>query len=121
AAVAALAQHLDLPDLKTRIAVYGHSLGAAAVLQYAAVEGAQRAVLIAPFTTMLAMARRKVGWPLCNLLRHPFDNEACARVLRDRGTPVLVVHGSEDRVIHVTMGRHLADLAGGIFVEVAGA
>lgn len=121
AAVAALAQHLDLPDLKARMAVYGHSLGAAAVLQYAAVEGAQRVVLIAPFTTMMAMARRKVGWPLCLLLRHPFDNEACVRVLRERGTPVLVVHGSNDQVIPVAMGRRLADLAGGTFIEVPGA
>jgi len=117
-AVAALAKRLGDADLKQRIAVYGHSLGAAAAMQYAQAEGAERAVLIAPFTTMMAMARRRVGWPLCELLRHRFDNETAARVLRAAGTPVLVVHGGRDGVIPLAMGERVADLAGGTLIAV---
>jgi len=77
AAVAALAARLGEPEvaLSARAGVLGHSLGCAAALQYAAACRVRRAVLVSPFTTMLAMARRRVGWPLCHLLHHRFDNE----------------------------------------------
>jgi pimeloyl-ACP methyl ester carboxylesterase len=121
AAVAALAAHLADATVNERIAVYGHSLGAAAVLQYAAVEPVRRVVCIAPFTTMRAMARRRVGWPLCTLLDHNFDNEACVTILRQREIPMLIVHGTEDRVIPVEMGRRLAEVSGAAYIEVPGA
>ena len=110
-AVAALADHLHLAaaDLAPRLGVLGHSLGCAAALQYAARHPVQRAVLVAPFTSMLAMARRKVGWPLCEVLTHRFDNRARLAEMFAAGAPaVTIVHGDADEIIPVTMGRALA-------------
>lgn len=117
-AVAALASQVEDPDLAQKISVYGHSLGAAAALQYAQAHGAQRVVLIAPFTSMLAMARRRVGWPLCELLAHRFDNVAAVRALRKLEVPILVVHGQRDGVIPYAMGEAVAEAGGATFIGV---
>lgn len=121
AAVAALGGYLQVSDIQGRMAGYGHSLGAAAVFQYATAHGAQRVVAVAPFTSMLAMARRKVGWPLCQLLQHRFDNLAAATVCAQRSIPVLVVHGGADSIIPVAMGRAIAVAAHGYIIEVPSA
>jgi len=117
-AVAALARHVEDPTLADKVSVYGHSLGAAAALQYAQAHGAQRVVLIAPFTSMLAMARGRVGWPLCELLVHRFDNVAAVRALRKKDVPILVVHGQRDAVIPFAMGEQVAAAGGATFIAV---
>lgn len=127
AAFAALAAHLALPaaDLARRSAVLGHSLGAAAACQFAARHAVARVVLVAPFTDLRAMARRSVGWPLCWLLRGNFDNRARLAEITTRvpAPPVVILHGDEDEVIPVAMGRALAAGLGGraTYHEIAGA
>ncbi|MBA3701205.1 MAG: alpha/beta fold hydrolase [Planctomycetes bacterium] len=110
-AVVLLAAHLGLvlDEVHRRAGAVGHSLGAAAALQYAVKHPLRRLVLISPFTTMTAMARRTVGWPLCELLVHRFDNVARVGELAVRGLPpTTIVHGGHDEFIPVTMGRDLA-------------
>lgn len=123
--LAALARHLDTTttELEARSSVLGYSLGSAAALQYAAKHPVQRIVLVAPFTTMLEMARRSVGYPLCELLRHRYDNvSALAAVQRHRPTPLVVMHGSADELIPLEMGRALsAQVPGSRFELVPGA
>jgi uncharacterized protein len=111
AAVAALAAHLHVtaPELAPRLAVFGHSLGCAAALDYAASQPVARIVLVAPFTTMLAMARKVIGWPLCEVLVHRFDNRACLDTIVAAGSPpITIIHGTADEVIPIAMGRELA-------------
>jgi pimeloyl-ACP methyl ester carboxylesterase len=90
--------------------VIGHSIGCGAGLQFAARWNVDRVVLIAPFTTMREMARRVVGWPLCHLLLHNFDNRArLAELAARRLEPeVVLFHGTDDEVIPFEMGRSLA-------------
>jgi pimeloyl-ACP methyl ester carboxylesterase len=111
AAVGALAARLGVAraDLEARCAVFGHSLGCAAALQYAAAHRVARIVLVSPFTSMLDMARRTVGWPLCQLLHHRFDNRArLAEIAATGAPPTVIFHGTDDEVIPVAMGRDLA-------------
>jgi pimeloyl-ACP methyl ester carboxylesterase len=109
-AVAALADHLGTTPaaLAPRLGAAGQSLGAAAALMAAETFSLNRVVLIAPFTTMTEMGRLVVGWPLCLLNRHRYDNRRALAAVRARGGRVWIVHGAEDEAIPVSMARELA-------------
>ena len=115
AAVVALSSHLDCDEdavLRPRLAVLGQSLGGAAGLQAATHYEIRRIVLVAPFTTMVDMARTTVGSLYCQLVRHRWDNVARLAELTET-TPdvrVSILHGLDDRIIPVTMSRSLVSM-----------
>lgn len=120
-AVVLLAAHLglDVAEVHRRAAGIGHSLGAAALLNYAVKHPLRRLILISPFTTMKDMARRTVGWPLCELLEHRFDNHARLADLAATGLPpITIIHGDRDQLIPLAMGRELAAAHPGIHLSV---
>ena len=109
---AALAQlQKKLANHEPPLCVIGHSLGCGVALQFAAKHNVERVVLLAPFTSLRAMAKGMVGWPLDYLLRHNFDNRACLAELAKRQPQprVIIFHGTADEVIPFRMGRALAD------------
>lgn len=112
------------PDLGSRLRVTAHSLGCAAALEFARRQPVRELTLAAPFTSMLDMAQRTVGWPLCQVLTERWDNRAAlAAVLAATPKPaVRVFHGGEDTLIPPRMGRELAEAHGLSFtlVERAG-
>jgi pimeloyl-ACP methyl ester carboxylesterase len=111
AAFEALMRHLQATaaDLKPRLAVLGHSLGAAAALMAAEDLDLRRGVLLSPFTSMTDMGRIVLGWPLCHLNLHRFDNrKALRRIAAREGAKFIIFHGAADEVIPVGMGRDLA-------------
>jgi uncharacterized protein len=124
-AVALLAKHLgvSVEHIHAHACGLGHSLGAAALTQYAEIHPLQRLILISPFTTMKAMAQRSVGWPLCELLTHRFDNQKNLNKIADLGLPpTTIIHGARDGFIPPEMGRALAQAHPSItFVAVEGA
>lgn len=126
-ALAALAADLKLDPkiLYRHLNVLGYSIGGAAALQLAAGHDVERVVLISPFTSTMAMARATVGWPLCLLLRHRFDNRArLAELGRRLPRPaVVILHGGADTLVPVRMGRELAGIMPGWieYHEIAGA
>lgn len=110
AAVEALARHLKLTAemLRPRLAVLGHSLGCAAGLMAAEDQGVKKVVLISPFTTMTEMGQRVLGWPLCYLNLHRFDNRKSLAAVVQKGAVVAIFHGTADEVIPISMARELA-------------
>jgi uncharacterized protein len=111
AAVEALTKHLHCSqvELQPRLAVLGHSLGCAAALMAADDLDVRRGVLLSPFTTMTEMGRIVLGWPLCHLNLHRFDNRrTLSHVVSRAGARMVIFHGAEDEVIPVRMGRELA-------------
>jgi pimeloyl-ACP methyl ester carboxylesterase len=110
AASAALAGHLKMtPEaLRPRLAVLAHSIGCAAGLMAAEDLGVKRVVLVAPFTTMTEMGRRVLGWPLCYLNLHRFDNRKSLAAVVKQGARVTIFHGTADGVIPVSMSCELA-------------
>jgi pimeloyl-ACP methyl ester carboxylesterase len=114
AAFASLAVKLNMPEasLEKDLGVLGLSLGCATGLNFAVRHPVDRVILLAPFTRMRDMARRMVGWPLCLLLRHNFDNGARLSELAARASPprVTIFHGDADTTIPISMGRQLAAL-----------
>ncbi len=111
-AFCALAGRLGVDEaaLGKKTSLLGHSLGAAAALDFAVGQPVRSVVLLAPFTSMGAMARRVVGNPMALLLRHEFDNRARLAELAALPRPpkVRIVHGTSDQVVPVDMGRSLA-------------
>lgn len=108
----ALAAHLGVApaSFEGRLSLLGHSLGCATALQFAPAHRIERIVLLAPFTTVVAVAERMVGWPLCYFVPDNYDNEArLAEVAKLTPRPtVAIVHGARDSVVPVEMGRRLA-------------
>lgn len=100
----------DDAEFRARTGVIGHSLGCAAGLIAADRLQLRRAVLCAPFTTMTDMARRVIGWPLCYINRHRFDNIARLTAITARGAQVRIFHGRDDEAIPISMGRKLSAL-----------
>ncbi len=103
-----------------RIVIWGESLGTAFAVRLGGDVPAAAVVLEAPFTSMLDMARRQYPFvPADRLLKDRL--ESLARIPRV-AAPVLVMHGSDDRLIPPGMGRALAAAArDGRFVLIDGA
>lgn len=110
---------VSVAELQARTSLLGYSIGSAVALDYAVRHPVQRIVLVAPFTSMLDMARLSVGSPLCYLLRHRYDNVASLRALQARSLPPLtILHGASDSFIPSRMGAELAALAPGARFEL---
>ncbi len=111
-ALESLAAHLgvEVAAFRGKTGSAGHSLGAAAALIFATNHPVEKLILISPFTRMIDMARQVVGWPLCNVLRHRFDNFARLEELAESDAPprVLIYHGSDDTIVPVEMAAELA-------------
>ena len=86
------------------------SIGCGTGLNFAVKHPADRIILAAPFTSLRDMARRTVGWPLCWLLMHNYDNRARLADLSARGHPprIDIFHGDDDQTVPISMGRELA-------------
>lgn len=112
-AVTTLAEKLGVPEneLAPRLCVVGVSLGAAAALEFAAGHPIQRAVLIAPFTTLREEAARLFSKPASYLLLENYDNRSRLRELAERESPprVAIFHGTADTLIPASMGQELAE------------
>ncbi len=103
----------------TRIAVYGRSIGSAVALYLATERPVRAVVLDSPFTSGRDMAKEHYSFLPSALIRLGLDNIARAKRLK---VPLLVFHGSEDRIAPVEMGRSVARAGHAEeFVEIPGA
>jgi fermentation-respiration switch protein FrsA (DUF1100 family) len=108
AAYAALAtQHGVDPR---RIFVYGRSLGSAVATYTADRHAVAGLILESPFTSALAMARHLYGFLPPFILRLSLDNLSTIKRVR---CPVLLFHGTADRLVPTAMGMQLAAAAAG--------
>ena len=90
----------------TRIALYGHSLGSAVAAELASDHPPAVLLLEAPFTSARDMARAMLVLPVAAawraIARVHFDTRAVVASLH---VPVSVVHGENDGIIPIRMGR----------------
>jgi fermentation-respiration switch protein FrsA (DUF1100 family) len=89
-----------------RIIFHGRSLGAGVVCSLARHRRPVAMILQSPFISVARLA----AWYLIPrpLVLDPFDNAA---VLRNLDVPVLIQHGTEDRIIPISHGRRLQEIA----------
>ncbi|TDU66093.1 alpha/beta hydrolase family protein [Prosthecobacter fusiformis] len=111
AAFDALAKHLNQSpeQLRPRLGVVAHSIGCAAGLMAASELNISKIVLISPFTTMTDMGKLLLGWPLCHVNMHRFDNRRELAQVVEQGAKVVIFHGTADEVIPISMSRELAE------------
>ena len=110
AALRALFARLHMQENQCAICTIGHSLGAAAALDFATQCDVQRIVAIAPFTTLRDEAATIIGRPLASLMADNYDNcENLQRVFaRNPAVQVAIFHGTGDEVIPFRLGQKLA-------------
>jgi hypothetical protein len=105
---------------RERIYVYGRSLGSAVAIRTAADYPTSGLILESPLTSARDMAARSYRIFPRFLVRLQLDNLATIRRVR---CPVLVFHGTADRLVPMEMGRRVAAAAPGPaeFVMIEGA
>lgn len=118
AAYAALAAR---PEVDAgRIVAYGRSLGTAVATWLAGRRPVAGLVLESPFTNAREMARQQYGLFPRFVLRLKLDNLGTIAAVR---APILVMHGTADRLVPISMGQRVAAAARSPveFVPIAGA
>jgi uncharacterized protein len=91
-----------------QVAIHGRSLGGAVAVQLAAKVDPGALVMESTFTSLVELAQEHYRFlPIGSLLAHRFmSRDFAGRV----SCPVLVAHGSADRIVDVRHGRELARL-----------
>ncbi|MFA5949913.1 MAG: alpha/beta fold hydrolase [Hyphomicrobium sp.] len=91
------------------IFVYGESLGTGVAAQVAAARASAGLILDAPFTSMLDLAT--LHYPQLPARWLMSDHYRTTDYIRRVKAPLLILHGEEDTIIPVGMGRAVFDLA----------
>jgi pimeloyl-ACP methyl ester carboxylesterase len=115
---AVAADYAGRGDGFTRV-FYGRSLGTGLAAVLASEVQPDLTILASPYLGMAALADEHYPWVPKAVLRYPLSTaEALPRVK----TPVLMLHGTEDRLIDISHSHRLKALAPGVrLVEVVGA
>lgn len=92
-----------------RIVLYGESLGSGIAVQVAAQRPVAGIILDAPYTSMVDLAA--VHHPLLPSRWLMTDRYETARTIGTVKAPLLIVHGEEDDIVPVEMGRALDAIA----------
>ena len=123
-ALSALAHRLHVDEAQLTLCVIGHSLGAAAAVDFAVHRRVQRIVLAAPFTSLRDEAATIVGQHLARLLLENYDNRGNLLEIYKRNPQarIAIFHGTDDNDIPVQMSRALAkEFPAIIYHEIGGA
>jgi len=115
----ALADHLKISQevLSLRLCALGHSLGTGAAVNFALQIPLKRLILIAPFTSLNDLTIHRYGYiagTFLNLVNpEKYDNnKALGHIIMHSSRPeIIIVHGADDMVIPVEMGRNLAAIS----------
>jgi uncharacterized protein len=105
--------HAQRPDLP--MAIIGRSLGTGLAADLAITAHPRLTVLIAPYLSMVQMAREQFAWVPSGLLRYPLATDL---TLPQVAGPVLLLHGSRDALIPVEHSQALVRLAPGAQLQV---
>jgi pimeloyl-ACP methyl ester carboxylesterase len=99
-----------LGPLPGPILVWGHSLGTYVAAKMASEGRAAGLILESPYTSITTMAWARYPYvPVPWLISDPFDTTALIPSIQ---VPVLIIHGQDDPLIPIAMGRDLANRLG---------
>lgn len=87
--------------------IYGRSLGTGLATKLASEVSADLLVLVSPYTSMTQIAREYYPWVPHQLLRYPLRSDLLLPKVRSK---ILLIHGTEDKVINIEHSRQLQKL-----------
>jgi uncharacterized protein len=90
------------------IVIYGRSLGSALAVALARDVHPQLLVLVSPFTSLSATAAQAYPWAPGWILKYPLRTDT---MIGDVKSPILLVHGSDDKLIPLAHSERLKALA----------
>jgi uncharacterized protein len=88
--------------------IYGRSLGTGLAASLARDVNPRLLILVSPFTSLAAAAAREYPWAPAWILKFPLHTDA---VISDVKSPILLIHGSDDRLIPPADSKKLKALA----------
>lgn len=90
------------------IVIYGRSLGTALAASLARDVQPRLLVLVSPFSSLAASAAQAYPWAPEWVLKYPLRTDA---IIGDIKSPILLIHGSEDKLIPLAHSERLKALA----------
>ena len=90
------------------IVIYGRSLGTALAASLARDVQPRLLVLVSPFSSLSASAAQAYPWAPGWVLKYPLRTDA---IIGDINSPILLIHGSEDKLIPLSHSERLKALA----------
>ena len=90
------------------IVIYGRSLGTALAASLARDVQPRLLVLVSPFSSLAASAAHAYPWAPGWVLKYPLRTDA---IIGDIKSPILLIHGSEDKLIPLAHSERLKALA----------
>jgi alpha-beta hydrolase superfamily lysophospholipase len=90
------------------IVIYGRSLGTALAASLARDVEPRLLVLVSPFSSLAASAAQAYPWAPEWVLKYPLRTDA---IIGDVKSPILLIHGSEDKLIPLSHSERLKALA----------
>ena len=92
-----------------KIVLYGESLGTSVAIEVGQNRDFAGIILEAPFTSMIDIGQKHYPYlPVKLLLKDKYVNK---NKIRNVKSPVLVMHGKEDKIVPFYMGKKIYDLA----------
>ncbi len=104
-----------------KVMVIGESLGTGVAVQLAAQRDVGMLLLSAPYTAIVDIAQQRYPWiPVRFLMKDKFQS---INYITDVTAPILIQHGTDDRLVPFALGQELASVAGDsvTFIPVEGA
>lgn len=91
-----------------RVVVLGRSLGTGLATAWAARHQPDLTILVSPYLSLQALAAEHYPWVPAGVVRYPLRSDAAVTRI---GKPVLLLHGTQDRLIPPAHSDRLAGLA----------
>ena len=91
------------------IIIYGESLGTGVATEIAQKKNFAGIILESPFTSMVAAGKSKYPiFPIKLLLKDKYESD---KKIKNIKSPVLIMHGEEDKIVPFWMGEKMFELA----------
>ena len=94
---------------KENIIIYGESLGTGVATEIAQNNNFAGVILESPFTSMVAAGKSKYPiFPIKLLLKDKYESD---KKIQNIKSPILIMHGEDDKIVPFWMGKKLYELA----------